>query len=179
MPTHPNHPCHFSRRELLHLLGGLVAGVSLDGVASPLEAQSRSGVTGLPTEKAWTDVRSDLGSLYPFIQAQADRSPLSLSYLHGDFPDLTRWQAKARSSITELLHYQPPRVPPGPQVVDTQETEHLTRHRLSFMTSPDCRVPAYLLVPRRVEGPAPGVVVLHDQDGVSVVAQALQDVHQP
>jgi len=168
MPMHPNHPCHLSRRELLHLLGGLGAGFAVGriGAQAPLlEAQSRTGVTGLPTVKAWTDVRSDLGSLYPFVQAQADRSPLSLSYLKGDFPDLTRWQAKARSHITELLHYQPPRVEPDPRVLDAQETEHFTRRKLTFATSPDSSPPAYLLVPKGVDLPAPGVVVLHDHGG--------------
>ncbi len=161
--TGPEHLRRLSRRQLLHLLGGLAAGASFARVAPRLTADPGGADTASASPPA--DTRSDLGSLYPFIQAQADRSPLALSYLQGDFADLTAWQARARARITELLHYQPPRVPPEPQVVDTQETEHLTRRRLSFMTSPDCRVPAYLLVPRRVEEPAPGVVVLHAHGG--------------
>ncbi len=167
----PEHLRCLSRRQLLHLLGGLAVGASFAGEGSPLLAGPPDDADGPPTGASPDETRSaptdplDLGSLYPFIQAQADRSPLALSYLQGDFADLTSWQARARARITELLHYQPPRVPPEPQVLDTQETEHLTRHRLSFMTSPDCRVPAYLLVPRRVEDPAPGVVVLHDHGG--------------
>ena len=31
---------------------------------------------------------SDIGSLYPFVQQQADRSPLELSFLHSRFADL-------------------------------------------------------------------------------------------
>ena len=162
--TDSEHPCHLSRRELLHLLGGLAVGAGLAGEGSPLLAQAPDD-TSPPTGTPRDETHSDLGSLYPFIQAQADRSPLALSYLRGDFPDLADWQAKARSRITELLHYDPGRVAPAPKTLDTQETAHFTRRKLTFATSADGQVPAYLLVPKGVGLPAPGVVVLHDHGG--------------
>ena len=156
---------NLSRRELLHLLGGLAAGASLSGLGSSLMADTGGPESPPPPTPPPIEARSDLGSLYPFIQAQADRSPLGLSYLRGDFPDLAAWQDKARNRITELLHYHPPRVQPDPQTLDTQETEHFTRRKLTFATSPGCRAPAYLLTPKGVHLPAPGVVVLHDHGG--------------
>ena len=37
---------------------------------------------------------------------------------------------------------------------------------LTFQTTPDLRVPAFVLVPKKAQLPAPGVVVLHSHDGI-------------
>jgi len=108
---------------------------------------------------------SPLGSLYPFIQAQADHSPLALSFAEARPAGLADWQTKARARITELLHYAPPPVEPEPEFLESVDTGGFLRHKLTFATSPDVRVPAYLLVPKGVERPVPGVVLLHDHGG--------------
>src|SRR5690242_14091692 len=57
---------------------------------------------------------SQLGSLYPPIQAMADASPLELSFLRPEFKDHQRWVRLAREKLFDLLHYRP--APVSPQV---------------------------------------------------------------
>ncbi len=158
-------PTTLSRRDLFHLLGGLTGVAAFTALGEQLTGDPQPAARPSSALKADADVSYDLGSLYPFIQALSQRSPLALSYLHKNFPDLTRWQAQARSRITELLHYQPPTVQPEPTLVRSEDSGAFVRRRLSFRTSPDCSVPAYLLIPKGVELPAPGVLVLHDHGG--------------
>ena len=165
-PGRPRGPEGLSRRQLLGLLAGVLTGASLGRLQGPLWAASAAAAPGAATSAAdWKKARSDLGSLYPFIQAQADLSPLSLSYLGGDFPDLSDWQRRLRTRIGELLHYQPPQPELEPQVLQSHQGEEFTRHQVSFQSSPGCRVPGYLLVPRGAPPPRPGVLVLHDHGG--------------
>ena len=70
-----------SRRQFCEglMIGGRFAGApALGGPPSP------SG----PQSPAATRTGSDLGSLYPFVQAQADRSKFELSLLHPEFSNL-------------------------------------------------------------------------------------------
>jgi hypothetical protein len=77
---------------------------------------------GGPHARSWpqsaaTRTGSDLGSLYPFVQAQAERSRFELSLLHPEFTNLRQWQGTVRARIFEHLYYAPSRVPPQPQVI--------------------------------------------------------------
>ena len=140
-----------SRREFCE---GLLAGGVLARSAA-LNAQAPPAGTG-----------SHVGSLYPFAQAQADRSPLSLSYLRPEFSDLRGWQTTARAKILELLLYDPPRVDPRPEVVRRTDKGEYFEEYLTFQTTPDLRVPAFVLIPKNAKLPAPGIVALHSHDGV-------------
>src|SRR6187551_1943647 len=44
-----------------------------------------------------------IGNLYPFVQKQADRSPLELSFLQSRFRDLKSWQDVARASSRPIV----------------------------------------------------------------------------
>ncbi|MET0214877.1 MAG: alpha/beta hydrolase family protein, partial [Vicinamibacterales bacterium] len=128
-------------------------------------------VLGGPHSRSWpqaaaTRTGSDLGSLYPFVQAQADRSRFELSLLHPEFSNLRQWQATVRARIFEHLYYAPPRVPPMPQVIRRTDKGDYVEEFLTFQTTPDLRVPAFVLVPKKAQLPAPGVVVLHSHDGI-------------
>jgi dienelactone hydrolase len=50
-------------------------------------------------------------------------------------------------------------------VVEKTETPDYTREKVYFNTTPDLRIPAYLLIPRKLTKPAPAVVALHDHGG--------------
>lgn len=159
-----------SRRELLGLLAGVLAGASLGRLRGALWAGPGAPrpQPAFPTD--WKKAHSELGSLYPFIQAQADLSPLSLSYLRGEFPDPAEWRRQVRSRINELLHYQPPKPDLAPRVLRSDRAEGFTRHKVSFQSIPAGparagRAPGYLLIPEGVEPPRPGVLVLHDHGG--------------
>lgn len=109
---------------------------------------------------------SHIGNLYPFVQGQADRSTFELSFLRPDFRNLQEWQPVARRRIFDHLFYAPPPVAPQPQLIRRSDKGRYIEEYLTFQTTPDLRVPAYVLIPQNAKLPAPGVVVLHSHDGV-------------
>lgn len=109
-----------------------------------------------------------IGNLYPFVQQLADRSRLELSYLHPQFRDLASWQRTARARVLENLFYSPPPVSPAPEIIRRTERADYIEEYLTFQTTPDVRVPAYVLIPTKAKRPAPGLVVLHCHGGAYV-----------
>ena len=109
-----------------------------------------------------------IGNLYPFVQKQADRSQQELSFLHPQFRDLAAWQKIARARVFDQLLYTPPPAPPEPVMIRRTDKGDYLEEYLTFQTTPDLRVPAYVLVPTRVKLPAPALVVLHDHGGFYV-----------
>jgi dienelactone hydrolase len=150
-----------SRREFLQSLGtaGLVAGTSPHAVTAPLapEAITQSEGSG-----------PDIGSLYPFVQQQANRSPLELSFLHEKFTDLAAWQATARATVLQRLSYEPPATAPAADIVRREDHGDYVQEYVTFQTTRDVRVPAYVLVPKKGARPAPGIVALHCHGGFYV-----------
>jgi dienelactone hydrolase len=143
-----------------------MAGASLPvGAADvePLLAQERAA-----TAATTAATESHLGSLYPFIQQQADRSRFELSFLNDDLRDLKAWQERARAKVFDHLFYAPPRFDPRPEVIRRVERDDYVQEDITFQTSPDVRVPASVLIPKKAKLPAPGIVVLHDHGGMYV-----------
>jgi dienelactone hydrolase len=109
-----------------------------------------------------------IGSLYPFAQKQADRSRLELSFLHSRFSNLHSWQKTARARVLECLDYSPSPTAAAAHIVRrTDRGDHIEEY-LTFQTTPDLRVPAYLLIPKKTPQPAPALVVLHCHGGAYV-----------
>ncbi len=111
---------------------------------------------------------SHIGNLYPFVQKQADSSPLELSFLQSRFHDLPAWQKVARQRVLDCLCYSPPAVSPAPRIIRRTDRGDYTEEYLTFQTTPDLRVPAYVLIPENAPLPAPGFVVLHCHGGAYV-----------
>jgi dienelactone hydrolase len=109
-----------------------------------------------------------IGSLYPFVQRQADRSRLELSFLEPRFRNLGSWQKTARARVLDQLFYSPPSVSPDPEIVRRTDKGEYVEEYLTFRTTPDLRVPAYVLIPQRAPLPAPAVVLLHCHGGFYV-----------
>jgi dienelactone hydrolase len=107
---------------------------------------------------------SHLGNLYPFIQKQADRSPLELSFLRPQFGELKPWQERVRGLVIDHLYYAPPPVAPAAGLIRRLDRGDYWEEYLTFQTTPDLRVPAFLLIPK-TKLPAPGIVALHDHGG--------------
>jgi dienelactone hydrolase len=162
-----------SRRQFCE---GVMAGTGLlsTGPAHP----DAAGTHVQSPAVARTD--SHLGSLYPFVQRQADRSQLELSFLRPEFKNLQRWQADARARIFDHLFYAPPRVAPHPHVIRRTDKGDYVEEYLTFQTTPDLRVPAYVLVPKTARRPAPGIVALHSHDGVYLWGKekVVEDEHE-
>jgi dienelactone hydrolase len=109
-----------------------------------------------------------IGSLYPFAQTQADRSRLELSFLQARFSDLKTWQKTARARVLECLDYSPSPTAAAPQILRRTDRGDYIEEYLTFQTTPDLRVPAYLLIPKKASLPAPALVVLHCHGGAYV-----------
>ncbi|MGH9839226.1 MAG: dienelactone hydrolase family protein [Blastocatellia bacterium] len=144
--------------EWLTIAGGLLGGVEL-------RAEDLAGINSSALTNSQAATGSHLGNLYPFVQKQADRSPLELSFLRSEFTNLKRWQRRARAKVFEHLFYAPPPVAPQANLIRRTDKGDYIEEYLTFQTTPDLRVPAYVLLPKRAKLPAPGVVVLHSHDG--------------
>jgi dienelactone hydrolase len=107
---------------------------------------------------------SEVGSLYPFIQSQA-KTAFPLSFLQDEFQDVRIWKRRARSKFLDLLHYTPPKCEPRPEVVEKTDCGDYLREKVYFNTTPDIRVPSYVLIPKKAQYPAPAIVALHDHGG--------------
>ena len=108
---------------------------------------------------------SDVGSLFPFIQAQATGKEPRLSFLRHEFRSLPAWKRRARGRLLDLLHYAPAKCDPRPERLERIERGDYIEERITFNTTPDVRVPATVLIPRNVPLPAPAIVALHDHGG--------------
>jgi dienelactone hydrolase len=144
-----------SRRQFC---GSLIAGGAMTGTPA---ASGRS-----PGQEPAGATRSHIGNLFPFVQQQAERSPLELSFLRPEFTNLARWQPTARSKIFEHLFYAPPPIAPQAQLLRRTDKGDYVEEYLTFQTTPDLRIPAYVLIPKKAARPAPGIVVLHSHDGL-------------
>jgi len=147
-----------SRRQFCQWLGGsgLLAGASLPpmNLDRYLDQTSPAVPTG-----------SHIGNLYPFVQKQADRSELELSFLRPEFRDLETWQKTARARVLDHLFYSPPPAPPAPELIHRTDRGDYVEEYLTFQTTPDLRVPAYVLIPKKAKLPAPALIVLHCHGG--------------
>src|SRR5687768_11501387 len=148
-----------TRRDFLQqLAAGAVSPLAIPGPDAPLAGESE-----LLTQVGSTS--SHVGSLYPFIQSQAVKGEFPLSYLNAGFRDYRAWKRKARAKFLELLHYSPPKTPPNPEILERVDRGDYFLERVAFNTTPDVRVPAYVLIPKYAKFPAPGIVALHDHGG--------------
>lgn len=147
---------------------GFLQAAALAGAAGALEtASSHAAVPpSLPVaQPAAAATAADVGSLLPFIERQARTGPFPLSYLNPQFGDVGTWKTTARAKLLELLHYAPPACDPAAETHERVDCGDYIREKVSFNTTPDVRVPAFVLVPKGLTGPAPAIVALHDHGG--------------
>jgi dienelactone hydrolase len=144
-----------TRRHLLQVLGTGSIGASL---APLLPAQAWEKTT-MP------DTGSHIGTLWPFVEAQVAHRDFPLSFLHERFTDAQVWKREARRKFFDLLLYAPEKVTPEPKTLERVDCGDFWRERVTFRTTPDIRVPAFVLIPKNARPPMPGIVALHDHGG--------------
>jgi dienelactone hydrolase len=105
---------------------------------------------------------SDVGSLFPFIQSQAVHGEFPLSFLRPQFKSVAAWKRRARGKLLELLHYSPLKCTHRAEVVERKDCGDYIREKVYFNTTPELRIPAYVLLPKNTRFPAPALVALHD-----------------
>jgi dienelactone hydrolase len=111
---------------------------------------------------------ADLGTLFPAVETLAGKQEFPWSFLTGRFPNLPAFRQAATGKVFELLSYTAPKVDPRPEIVETTDCGDYTREKILFSTTPDFRVPAYVLVPKGLTGRAPAIVDLHSHGGMFV-----------
>ena len=148
------HRRHFLRATAVAGLGSMLGG-KFEGLAA--EAGSPAAETK-PTG-------SDVGSLFPFIHSQAVKGEFPLSFLNPRFRSLRRWKPTDRGKLLELLHYAPPPCAPAAEIVECVDCGDHLREKVWFNTTPDVRVPALVLRPKRAPKRVPAIVALHDHGG--------------
>ncbi len=109
---------------------------------------------------------SDLGSLFPDVEKVAEANRFSFALSGGRFRTFEEFKAAARDKVLELLLYRPEKVDPRPEVLERVDRGDHVREKVLFSTTPHFRVPAYVLIPKKLSGPAPAVVDLHSHGGM-------------
>lgn len=79
--------------------------------------------------------------------------------------DHTAWRERMRASVFQYMRYAPARVDFAAQTTEKVDCGAYTREKVYFNTTPEMRVPAYVLVPKSLKGKTPGIVALHDHGG--------------
>lgn len=153
-----------SRREILAALGS----TPLIGVAASAKGEPRQDRGGLIQDPP-RDLKpsgADLGSLLADVERLARSGRYESSFLTGQFGSLDEFLAQGRRKVFDALLYHPARVDPRPEVVGRWDCGDFIREKVVFSTTPDFRVPAYVLIPKDRKGPAPAIVDLHSHGGM-------------
>jgi len=148
-----------SRRDFLAALG-----ISTLGALTPTTSQAAD--FPLPLGFPLQTSGADLGTVWPAVQKVAGPPRYADSYLEGRFPTFSEFQKAARARIFDLLQYMPEPTLPSPEVIETVDCGAFTREKILFSTTPQLRVPAYVLVPKNLKKPAPAIVDLHSHGGM-------------
>ena len=92
---------------------------------------------------------ADVGSLFPFIQNQAVQGEFPLSFLNPRFRSLDDWKPRLAPSCSTCSTTRRRPASPRGETVERVDCGDYVREKVCFNTTPDLRVPAYVLVPKR------------------------------
>ena len=105
-----------------------------------------------------------------FREQLLGRLTFPMAWNPGSGEDFDAWRSRARSKVLECLQAPPPRADFAPVVIAREDRGTYEARKLVFNVSADCRVPAYLLVPKG-SGPFPAVVALHDHGAFFLIGK--------
>jgi len=101
----------------------------------------------------------ELRPLKPFEELY--KSPRILEFKAQSTEEWKEWKEALKEKLIELLGGFSERVELLPEIVDKKEFEDYVRERIIFNSAPDVSVVGYLLIPKNISLPVPGVVALH------------------
>ncbi len=150
-----------TRRQFLHAAS---MGAVVNGALPAAGAEAQSPGSSLPALQL--PPKPTLGTHWAnvFEKISAACRP-RMSFLNEDAPGPTDWADRARTTLLGHLHYEPPVCDPKPEIADRADCSTHFREYVRIQTAPDIRVPAYVLIPKNLDGPAPALVALHDHGG--------------
>jgi dienelactone hydrolase len=109
---------------------------------------------------------ADLGTLHGEVAQLAAGHEYAYSYGDGRIASFAEFQKRGRAKILELLHYEPAETAADAQVVERVDCGAYFRERITFATTRQFRVPAYVLIPKKGKRPLPAIVDLHSHGGM-------------
>ena len=157
--------------------------MSHDAVAPPIPSVAREQPVWSPERERTRSTRASRTALpFPSWRPRGPTSAVSIRSFSSrqidrrsscrsssdKFTDLAAWQPTARATVLEHLSYAPPPVPPAAEILRREDRGDYVQEYLTFQTTPDIRVPAYVLIPKSGNRPAPGIVALHCHGGFYV-----------
>ena len=105
--------------------------------------------------------------VFKFLVKQMKHPKADRSFLNEKYTNHSQWYEETCEWLKSRTLYDLEPNPEGHAPVYTQEQDfggHV-RKKLYFYTAKDCKVSAYLLVPKGLVAPAPAIVALHDHSG--------------
>ena len=165
MNTNPRSEKPPNRRTFMAQLGGLLGSAA---VGAELNAQTASNPFTVPVPISTNRpiYNSDVGSMWPLIQNQAKRAYFPYSFTRDNYTDLKTWKHVTRNRLVDLLHHTPVQWPPKPTKLKETDAGDFMIEEITFSTTKDTRVPAYVLVPKNaVKRGTPAVILMHDHGG--------------
>lgn len=116
-------------------------------------------------------LRYGVAAFLPTFRDQAiERLTFPLGYDPQRWPVFADWRREARAALLRCLLTPPPRADFAPAVIAREDRGSYEARKLVFSISGDCRVPAYLLVPKG-KGPFPAVLALHDHGAFFLIGK--------
>lgn len=128
----------------------------LKSIAGPIPDQPRQ----------LSPAQSDTGSLFGVIDRLAGGGEYTHSFLGSRFASVGQYRTEGAAAALEALGPRPAPVEARPEIVDRREMDWGTLEKVVFSTRPEFRVPAYVLLPKRLRGRAPAIVDLHSHGGM-------------
>ncbi len=116
-------------------------------------------------------LRHGVAAFLPTFRDQAvARLAFPLRHDSARWPVFADWRREARVTLLRCLLTPPPRAEFAPAIVAREDRGSYEARKLVFNVSADCRVPAYLLVPKG-KGPFPAVLALHDHGAFFLIGK--------
>ncbi len=121
----------------------------------------RQGASGEAEEESGYLHYGMENKLPSFAASQIARLKFPMAYDPAHDLDFNAWRMRAREKLLECLLTPPPAAEFKPEIIAREDRGAYEARKLVLNISADCRIPAYLLVPKGV-GPFPAIVALHD-----------------
>ena len=159
-----------SRRKFLEAAAaGSLTGLVLSGDRSAAQAVTQNPhgpPPDIPVEPLPTG--ADLGRLFADVEHLASLHDYEYSFLGDRFRNFDDFTRVSREKVFEALLYRPRPVEPNAEVLSRTDLGDVIREKVVFSTTPEFRVPAYVHIPKDLDGPAPAIIDLHSHGGMFI-----------